>query len=294
MSTIKTNMGLTVWDLATDTFNYTQLADNFIAIDQHDHSNGKGAPIDGGAITVNSLDGSKIIDGSLDGNAKLKPGSVTRTRIRSGIAPEVVTTLPSKNGLDSGYEIYYRTTNVVNQSMATALWHLRYDGSSKWEFVGGTPVSDYMAGIFYVTNRSTGTGVYGSYTPDYDQVKITGTPNNNLSVTVPPGYYHVTATARGSATYVGSLSAGAIMLMTVGSSKPTNDNRSVGFAPPITTVAQTNLATTMTVANDVTTTSSSTEISVWVDAYNVTVGSADPASNITIGSITATPIYLNA
>lgn len=289
MSTIKPNMQLTVWDSATDTFNYSALATNFTNIDKHDHGANGGAPIDGTAIQANSIDGSKIKDGSIDAGTKLKPGSITRSRIRPGIEPEVVTTLPSRIGLDDGYEVYYRTTDVLNQSMSNALWHLRLNQtSSRWEFVGGTPVSDYMeTGVYYLAaNRSNAT------TASYEQVTISSNP---LSVTVPPGYYHVTATGRGSLTYPSSGSASAIMYLSVGSSAPSNDNLAASFAPPITDgTQQTNLATTMTVVNNVLTTSADTEIKVWTDMYHGTTGTSSPGSNITVGSITATPIYLNA
>jgi hypothetical protein len=282
-------MNLTKWGSATDTFDYQVLADNFEKIANHDHGANGGRAIDGTAITSNSVDGSKILDGSIDAGTKLKPGSITRTRIRSGIAPEVVTTLPSKNGLDSGYEVYYRTATVSNQSMSTALWHLRYNGTDKWEFVGGTPVSDYMeTGTYYLAANRSGSSVDDN-TPSYEQVTYLSNP---LSVTVPPGYYHVTATARGSLTYT---SAASILWLAVGSSPPTNDLLSASFAPSYTG-GQTNFASTMTVVNNITTTSSTTEIKVWTDIYagKTATESSTNLSNIRIGSITATPIYLNA
>lgn len=286
MPTIKPNMNLTVWDSATDTFDYAALAANFVNIDKHDHGANGGAPIDASSIIANTIDGSKIKDGSIDAGTKLKPGSITRSRIRPGIEPEVVTTLPSRLGLDDGYEIYYRTTDVENQSMSNALWHLRLDQTlGRWEFVGGTPVSDYTTtGVYYLSaNRSS------SSSASYEQVTISSNP---LSVTVPPGKYHVIATARGSLTYT---SASSIMYLAVGATAPTNDNLSTSFAPPYVS-GQTNLATSMTVVNNVTTTSASTEIKVWTDVYAATVGGSGitNCSNITIGSITATPIHLNA
>lgn len=55
------NLGLTVWNLLTDSYDNSQLADNWARVDEHDHSDGKGKQIDGstgildGSITQNKL-----------------------------------------------------------------------------------------------------------------------------------------------------------------------------------------------------------------------------------------------
>jgi hypothetical protein len=67
------NLQLTVWNNLTDPYNSDQLANNFIKLDQHDHSPGKGAQIDG----------SSIKDASIT-NAKLAANSVTTGTIAAG------------------------------------------------------------------------------------------------------------------------------------------------------------------------------------------------------------------
>lgn len=89
------NLGLTVWNLKTDPYDSGQLAQNFIAIDQHDHSgNGKGSPIDAtNAILNGSITGAKLASPAVGtGNiadyaitsTKLSPSSVTTEAILDG------------------------------------------------------------------------------------------------------------------------------------------------------------------------------------------------------------------
>ena len=103
-------MQLTVWNLLSDPYDSSQLAQNFVAIDQHDHSgSGKGAPIDGTSALINgsvtsaklaspavntgnlvdqSVTTDKIADstGSTDGitTAKLADTAVTNAKIADG------------------------------------------------------------------------------------------------------------------------------------------------------------------------------------------------------------------
>jgi hypothetical protein len=87
------NMGLKAWDTATDVYDYAELANNFKAIDGHDHTSNKGARIptgglqDGAVSTVkiqdNAVTAAKIPDGSL-GSAKLQDNSITGSKIVDG------------------------------------------------------------------------------------------------------------------------------------------------------------------------------------------------------------------
>lgn len=73
MTFVTPNLSLTVWDLGDDPYDHRILANNFSAIDAHDHSPGRGAPLGSGAIT----------DGSIT-NAKLAPNAVTTDKILNG------------------------------------------------------------------------------------------------------------------------------------------------------------------------------------------------------------------
>lgn len=73
---------------ATDLFKKEDIQTLAQAVDQHDHSTGKGLALPSGSITLaklaaNSVDSSKIVDGTID-TVDLKDGSVTSVKIADG------------------------------------------------------------------------------------------------------------------------------------------------------------------------------------------------------------------
>lgn len=67
------NMALSVWDGLDDSYSHGQLAANWDAVDQHDHTPGKGKPLPTAALQDHSVT-----------NAKLAPDSVTTVEIKNG------------------------------------------------------------------------------------------------------------------------------------------------------------------------------------------------------------------
>src|ERR1051325_10040444 len=65
MALTTTEMGLRVWNLLTDLYDHTQLADNWSKVDLHDHSPGKGVPIPTDGIADGAITGPKL-DTSID------------------------------------------------------------------------------------------------------------------------------------------------------------------------------------------------------------------------------------
>jgi hypothetical protein len=59
------NMGLKQWNLAPDTFSYTELAQNFQLLDDHDHTTGKGLQIPTGGIANLAVTTGKVADGAI-------------------------------------------------------------------------------------------------------------------------------------------------------------------------------------------------------------------------------------
>jgi hypothetical protein len=53
-------MGLTVWNLLTDLYDHTQLANNWAKVDYHDHSPGKGVQIPTDGLADGAVTGSKL------------------------------------------------------------------------------------------------------------------------------------------------------------------------------------------------------------------------------------------
>lgn len=74
------NMGLTAWDLAKDDFDHLQLAANFVAIDKHDHTAGKGVKIPTAGIADKAITHSKLDDEAVQGN-NVGAGAINTTQI---------------------------------------------------------------------------------------------------------------------------------------------------------------------------------------------------------------------
>jgi len=49
------NMGLATWNLLLDPYNFTQLATNWLRLDQHDHTGGRGVQIPMGGIAPGAV-----------------------------------------------------------------------------------------------------------------------------------------------------------------------------------------------------------------------------------------------
>lgn len=60
MSVTTTNMALTSWNLASDTFQRAQLHANWLVVDAHDHTTGKGVQIPTAGIANGAVTGAKI------------------------------------------------------------------------------------------------------------------------------------------------------------------------------------------------------------------------------------------
>ena len=82
MSTTLPNMGLVQWNLGGDTFSHTELANNFAAIDNHDHTPGKGKLIPSAAITDGAITAPKLASGAVD-STKIAAGGINDDRLAS-------------------------------------------------------------------------------------------------------------------------------------------------------------------------------------------------------------------
>lgn len=103
MATSTPYMNLIRWNQVSDYFSHSQLAANFLSIDEHDHTTGKGVQIPYGGLAALSVGSSelrtasvieaKINDGAVSTN-KLANTSVTTGKLASGSAtsPKVALT----------------------------------------------------------------------------------------------------------------------------------------------------------------------------------------------------------
>jgi hypothetical protein len=91
-------MNLTRWNNLSDRFDYEELSNNFLHIDQHDHSSGKGVPVTGiaanavgnteianAAVTASKLGEEAVTSEKIQNNAvtseKIEDGSITKDKL---------------------------------------------------------------------------------------------------------------------------------------------------------------------------------------------------------------------
>lgn len=79
-------MGLTSWTSLNDFFSHAQLAANWVAIDEHDHTATKGAQIPAGGLATGAVSQAKIQTGAID-TTRLADNAVTDVKLdRTGVA----------------------------------------------------------------------------------------------------------------------------------------------------------------------------------------------------------------
>lgn len=80
------NMGLWGWDLEKDKFSHEQLVSNFRAIDDHNHSPGRGAQLSGESLFPEAIEHDQIAKGAVDGT-NVKEHSLGSEQIDGGFLP---------------------------------------------------------------------------------------------------------------------------------------------------------------------------------------------------------------
>lgn len=177
------NMSLVAWDQGLDDYDWDQLANNWVAVDQHDHSTGRGAKIPSGGIQDNAIITTKIQDGSVVqskladnsvggpqiinnsvGTAEIADGAVTTPKIANGA---VTSQKLDPNFLPLGTVIaWYRPSSTV--TLPTG-WEVA-DGRS-WATVTNdwgvsTGNMPDLRNKFILGAATTGTGTIPSTPPD--------------------------------------------------------------------------------------------------------------------------------
>lgn len=80
------NMALSIWDTLPDDYNHTELANNWDAVDQHDHTTGKGKKIPAGGLAANSVTGFELAPNSVTSN-HIVDGTIQGVDIADGTIP---------------------------------------------------------------------------------------------------------------------------------------------------------------------------------------------------------------
>ena len=144
MAFVSPRMNLKVWNSPSDPFDHEQLADNFLKLDRHDHSEGRGAQIGAagiqdGAITsthlaIGGLTSGVLADGAVT-NAKLGANAVTTDKISDGavgtndLANSAVTV--AKVGQRPYMAVRMSALSIPNNTTTTInTWNEKYDNDS--------------------------------------------------------------------------------------------------------------------------------------------------------------------
>lgn len=72
MAFTTTALGLTIWNSPSDKYNYQQLADNWLRVDEHDHTPGKGNLIQTDSIANGAITSAKIAPGVISANVQAR------------------------------------------------------------------------------------------------------------------------------------------------------------------------------------------------------------------------------
>jgi hypothetical protein len=145
MTQITTNLSLTVWNSLEDPYDSSQLVDNFIKIDQHDHTSGKGtqvpfAGISSAAIASSSdtssskfvvASDSRLSDGrppdyndinwNTDGDYTISANKSSIVRQTASLSNSRTVTLPSASALAAGTEIIVQAGNNVSSTRTISI-----------------------------------------------------------------------------------------------------------------------------------------------------------------------------
>lgn len=103
MAFVTPRMSLKVWNAASDPYDHEQLADNFLKLDQHDHSPGRGTPIGGAGIQPGAITSTHVYPGAL-GADSLGTGSITEDKLANGAvtSPKISSAVLASLGLSDG------------------------------------------------------------------------------------------------------------------------------------------------------------------------------------------------
>lgn len=85
---ITLNMGLRAWDAGGDPYDHSQLANNFTAIDQHNHTTGRGVQIPSGGLADGAVTGQKIAGNAVTPD-KIPDGSLTQAELGANSVGQV-------------------------------------------------------------------------------------------------------------------------------------------------------------------------------------------------------------
>jgi hypothetical protein len=205
MAFVSPRMSLKVWNSASDPYDHEQLADNFLKLDMHDHSPGRGQLIgsDGirdGAILLNHLAPGALsagIGANAISSVMLQSNAVTTAKIQDA----AVTSAKLATGLDAtGVFGVYRNvwTGYCTLPASTV--------AGTYAVAPGNPsaqaAATYLGGHFYLNPADY--AVSGRTTSFYIDFNVLSTTSTSPGQTISVGLSPVTAVTGGTLTLSGA------------------------------------------------------------------------------------------
>lgn len=163
---ITPNMGLTTWNNVTDFFNHAQLANNFGALDAHDHTTSKGVPIPAGGIAPLAITTAKIADGAVTpakmsgtiASSQLADLSVTAGKI----ANQTITS--AQIGILPSVRVFGAATSVPNATLTPLSFTTERFDSGLWTVGAPDVFVAPVTGVYLITGTvhfaSSASGTY--------------------------------------------------------------------------------------------------------------------------------------
>lgn len=159
MASTSSNMQLKLWDLGTDHFSYTDLYNNFLKIDAHNHTGGtNGIQIPAGGLAVGSVVETNIATGAVT-TTKIADNAVSTSNIASSAVTKAktsnnvtyswqssTTALPSNPTDDQLLSTTVSSKIAANDTGNTVTtyntsWYFQFASPSQWRFAGGAPLT---------------------------------------------------------------------------------------------------------------------------------------------------------
>lgn len=128
------NMGLIAWNQPSDPYNSQELAENFVRLDLHDHTEGRGQRIGTAAITDQAITASKLHPTAVAGaigtgtvdTLQLADNSVTRAKVTKSFIQGKRATLSSVSSVTVTWAASFGDTNY------TVAYGIDYNGIEPW------------------------------------------------------------------------------------------------------------------------------------------------------------------
>lgn len=117
------NLGLTIWDQNVDDFNHSQLLTNWVALDAHDHTLGRGVQIGQAGIATDAIGAAQIQPAAI-GNPALQPLSVATSNLQdqSVTTGKIATGAITGNLIPTGAITIAKLDPTIIPLGFTALW----------------------------------------------------------------------------------------------------------------------------------------------------------------------------